>query len=133
MKEDMLVKARYKDAPENEWFDYMPGRNNIGRIDGDSLFSISDNGKNYTYSTLNNKYKSRQYESFDEYNKTNRNDLSNYDSVSIYDLIDNYNAGVANEKIDYVKYAPKAVQTVSFTDKLREDIKAGDSIYFYTD
>ena len=23
MKEDMLVKARYKDAPENEWFDVI--------------------------------------------------------------------------------------------------------------
>ena len=23
MKEDMLVKARYKDAPENEWFDVL--------------------------------------------------------------------------------------------------------------
>lgn len=23
MKEDMLVKARYKDAPENEWFDVV--------------------------------------------------------------------------------------------------------------
>lgn len=23
MKEDMLVKARYKDAPENEWFDAL--------------------------------------------------------------------------------------------------------------
>ena len=23
MKEDMLVKARYKDTPENEWFDVV--------------------------------------------------------------------------------------------------------------
>lgn len=23
MKEDMLVKARYKDSPENEWFDVL--------------------------------------------------------------------------------------------------------------
>ena len=76
----------YKDISTG--YDFMPGNNNVGKINGFELFKISDNDNDYTYSTDNEHYESTQYRTFDEYGK-------NYNQLYKFSNIDDVNLSLA--------------------------------------
>lgn len=118
--------------------DFRPGKNKISSIDGFELFSLTSDNKKYTFSDKNDRYNDFRYENFSETNSKSDDpriyEQTDDDITSMIQFFsDKYVSGENGDAIyDYIKYNKKAVETVLFADKLKDNIKAGDVLYFYT-
>ena len=132
---------RYNGVDPAKIIDLKPNLTGLGGINGYPLFTTIINNRNFAYfapwklidSSLGTddwknspySYNDRLYASFTEPLSTNR---------TIDDIIETYKSSSQNKqgKVDYVKYAKKAVDTIPVSDRLNSNIKDGDVIYFYT-
>ena len=120
--------------------DLKPMLTGLGGVNGYPLFTTLINNRNFAFfaptQLLDNltsgtwqnspySYNDRRYTSFTEPLGKSR---------TIDQIVKTYQSSsqTINGKVDYVKYARKAVDTVPVSDRLNKNIKAGDVIYFYT-
>lgn len=109
----------------------MPGRYSLSIADknGFDLFSATSGQNVYQFAlTPKTRFYESKYSGFDD------NASHTIDNPSIGELEDEYISGGGYRlKTDFIKYAASVNENMQIPDKLKEDIKAGDIIYFYTD
>ena len=109
----------------------MPGRYSLSLADknGFDLFTATSGQSVYQFAlTPTTRFYDKPYDGFDD------SSLHNIDNPSIGELENDYaSEGGLRLKTDFIKYAASVDDNMQVPDKLKEDIKAGDVIYFYTD
>ena len=105
-----------------------PGKYSLSRSVRGSfdLFSITDSNDNvyqFAYTPKTSFYDGSIYSRFED------SSLHNINNPTIEDILTNSGA---SSPVDYIKLGSSLSENVEIPDKLKEEIKAGDVIYFYT-
>ena len=106
----------------------MPGKYSLSKsVRGVfDLFSITDSDENvyqFAYTPKTTYYNGDLYRRFDD------NSSHNINNPTISDILGNSGR---TSPVDYIKLGRSLSENVEIPDKLKEEIKAGDVIYFYT-